>query len=97
MMTCHPDKIKKLPQYKDFVAKIKEIDDSKLTEYRRIKAKKKIEEEYNIFIIPLYCDYRCPYKKICDEELKRMWAKILLNDINAVAFNKTVERINMAR
>ena len=89
-MICYPDEVKKLPQYKDFIARIKEIEKSGYTELNKRDDKKEAEKKYGIFTTPSICNNKCPYKEICNKELKKMWKKVLSNNIDATAFRRRI-------
>jgi len=57
-----------LPQYKEFLNKIDEIEHSDYSYVRRHNMKRRAERKYNIFITPITCDENCPYKKMCEKE-----------------------------
>jgi len=67
-MFCHPNRIKKLPNYEYFVSEIKRINNSNFTDYIKNRDKKRVAKGLGIRLVPLNCDNNCPYKKECDKE-----------------------------
>jgi len=75
MIACYPDKIRKLPQFDDFLEDIESVGRLRkelfISFYSAERLRNFVAKKYGISRTPMICSEKCPYYKLCEAQNKK--------------------------